>query len=107
MSYKVHIASKYDVEWGGAFTFDDFEQRLGWLREAMTGYNINGELTDRGFDFISYDDNETWWEFYKPDMLKFIEVADLGEHATEIKDFVKMLVDSSDPNFEYVHLEAW
>ena len=107
MSYKVHIASKYDVEWDGELTFDEFEQCLDWLREAVSDYNINSELTDRGFDFISYDDNETWWEFYKPDMLKFIEVADLGEHEAEIKDFVKALVDSSDPNFEYVHLEAW
>lgn len=94
MSEKAHVLSKYQVEYGTSLQLEYFDEAL-----AMIERNPKYE------DIVTYvNENNTACELNRD----ALEDLSHDETVTEaLRSFAQMLLDSGDPNHDYVRVEIW
>lgn len=94
MSEKAHVLSKYQVEYGTSLQLEYFDEAL-----AMIERNPKYE------DIVTYvNENNTACELNRD----ALEEPAHDETVTEaLRSFAQMLLDSGDPNHDYVRVEIW
>lgn len=94
MSEQAHVLSKYQVEYGTSLQLEYFDEAL-----AMIERNPKYE------DIVTYvNENNTACELNR-DALE--ELAHDETVIEALRSFAQMLLDSGDPNHDYVRVEIW
>lgn len=92
MSIRANVASKYRIEFGSNFFINDFERMLA-------------ELEDKYPELVCWhDENYDTMELSK---LELEKAKDDKELSDELRGFAEDLLESSDPEYEDVHVEMF
>ena len=94
MGSKAHVLSKYQVEYGTSLPLDYFEKMLAEI-----------ERNPKYEDIVTYvNENNTEHELIR----EALEELSQDETVTEmLRSFAQNLLDSGDPNHDYVRVEVF
>lgn len=101
MSYKCHVASKYDVKFNAAcWSYDDFDKYYSELLDTAE----ECEADTGGFFKEEYSDI---WELDKGPLKEILAYLSDRNENPDLQDFIANLLDTSDSNISFVRIEAW
>lgn len=95
MSCRAHVASKYIVEFGIEINADEFENKIRTI-QAHPDYE----------DIILWNDESLWnYELNKELLQKIVDNGNSQKIPLYLITFAKEILDSCDPDLDYVRVE--
>jgi hypothetical protein len=94
MSVKAYIACKYQVKFGTSLPADEFQTNL---ERIVRDPNYEGIM-----DWT--DPSHTMYDLDKSKLQHLMRDADM---SPDLREFARVLVESSDPELEYVRVELF
>jgi hypothetical protein len=94
MSVKAYIACKHQVKFGTSLSADEFQTNLERIAEDPK-YEGIVEWTDPSYTM------------YELDKLKLRHLMRDADMSPDLREFARVLVESSDPELEYVRVELF
>lgn len=94
MGYRAHVAKKYDVRYDAAFFVSEFENNLCSIREFLEYKEL----------IIWHNDCRDEFELNKTLLMKAKEDSRLSK---ELHSFINEMLDSCDPELDYVRIDCF
>jgi len=94
MGYRAHVAKKYEIEFGTTFFADEFENNLNKFKE-FPGYE----------DIVAW--NSEYHEDYELNKELLEKAKDDVNLPKELRNFAEEIIDSCDPDLDYVRIELF